>query len=276
MTAAEIRAAKLPWLIRRLAINVLPSLQSLDALAPAQDARDNKQRPFLGIGNPDFGKGLRIAALPSRSGPEQLILIPPLPETEAEVSRIAEVMRADPREDLFLGARASEKSIKEADLSRYRIVTFATHGILAGEWNGVDEPALVLSVPARPTAVDDGLLKASEIAALTLDADLVILSACNTAASDGRPGAEGLSGLANAFFYAGARKLVATHWEIPSAPAVEIATGMIEAHARLGRSDWSKSLQTAVVQMIDRKGPPQFAHPGAWGAHMVIGTATAR
>jgi len=83
------------------------------------------------------------------------------------------------------------------------VLTFATHGLLAGDLKGLSEPALVLTPPKEGTELDDGLLTASEVAQLKLDADWVILSACNTAAPDGTPGAEGLSGLAKAFFYAG-------------------------------------------------------------------------
>ena len=201
---------------------------------------------------------------------DQLIRVPALPDTQAEIVRIAEIMHADPESDLLTGAQASEKSIRDTDLTRYRVLNFATHAILAGDLKGLDEPALILAIPANALPENDGLLKASEIATLKLDADLVILSACNTAASDGTPGAEGLSGLANAFFYAGARNLVVTHWEIPSAPAVEIATGMIAAHEQEGRPDWSKALQASILAMID-EGPTEFAHPANWGAHMVVG-----
>ena len=91
------------------------------------------------------------------------------------------------------------------DLSDYRVLAFATHGLVSGELSGLGEPALVFTPPETGTEADDGLLTASEIATLKLDADWVILSACNTAAADGTPGAEGLSGMAKAFFYAAGR-----------------------------------------------------------------------
>ena len=72
------------------------------------------------------------------------------------------------------------------------MVAFATHGLVAGELEGVSEPALVLTPPAEGTETDDGLLTASEVAQLKLNADWVILSACNTDAADGTPGANGL------------------------------------------------------------------------------------
>lgn len=269
MTFQEMRRAKLPWMIRRTAINMLPSLQAI--AQPSQVAGDGaERRPFLGVGNPDFGAGLKVASLRGLS-PVKPLAIPMLPETETEIARIAEILRAEPAEDLLVGARASEAVIRRMALDRYRIVTFATHGILAGEFRGVSEPALVLAMPANPQPDNDGLLTASEVSSLRLNAELVVLSACNTAGSDGRPGAEGLSGLANAFFYAGAQNLVVTHWAIPSNPAVDISVGMIEAHQDAGTTDWARALQASVLKMTDGDGPVAYVHPGAWGAHMVVG-----
>jgi CHAT domain-containing protein/peptidoglycan hydrolase-like protein with peptidoglycan-binding domain len=273
MTFQEMRTAKLPWMIRRTAINMLPSLQAIEQFSRASGAGEER-RPFLGIGNPDFGAGLKVASLRGLSAVKPLA-IPMLPETETEITRIAEIVRAEPAEDLLVGERANEVVIRQMALDRYRIVTFATHGILAGEFRGVSEPALVLAMPTNPRPDNDGLLTASEVSALRLNAELVMLSACNTAGSDGRPGAEGLSGLANAFFYAGAQNLVVTHWAIPSNPAVDISVGMIEAHQGAQQTDWAKALQASVLKMMDGDGPVAYVHPGAWGAHMVVGAEAA-
>ena len=129
--------------------------------------------------------------------------------------------------------------MKRARLADYRIVYFATHGLVAGEVKGLAEPALVLTLPAKPTAEDDGLLKASDVAQLKLNADWVVLSACNTVAGD-RPGAEALSGLARAFFYAGARALLVSHWAVASDAATRLTTSafaLIKADPKLGRAE---------------------------------------
>jgi len=99
----------------------------------------------------------------------------------------------------------------------------------------VAEPALVLTPPSKATQIDDGLLTAREIANLKLDADWVILSACNTAAPEGRPGAEGLSGLAKTFFYAGSRALMVTHWWVASDATVLLTTGAIQEFSKIRR-----------------------------------------
>jgi CHAT domain-containing protein len=129
---------------------------------------------------------------------------------------IARALEADPA-DLKLGAEASVTAVKEIRLEDYRIVYFATHALVAGDLERFTkaraEPALVLSIPELPSAEDMGLLPASEVAELKLDADWVVLSACNTAAGDGT-GAEALSGLAQAFLYAGARSLVVSNWDV--------------------------------------------------------------
>ena len=148
--------------------------------------------------------------------------LPSLPETADELRTMAGILGGD-NSDLFLRERATERHIKSAALDKYRVLAFATHGLVAGELKGLAEPALVLTPPRVASAEDDGLLTASEVATLKLNADLVILSACNTAAADGTPGADALSGLTKAFFYAGARTLLVSHWPVASGAAVTAA-----------------------------------------------------
>src|SRR5439155_11346278 len=136
---------------------------------------------------------------------------------------------------ILLGARATETAIKnmseEGKLANYRVLHFATHGTVAGEIEGTAEPGLILTPPKEQTDVDDGYLSASEVAALKLDADWVILSACNTAAGSAQ-GAEALSGLARSFFYAGARALLVSHWSVDSAATVKLITSTVGATTR--------------------------------------------
>jgi CHAT domain-containing protein len=114
----------------------------------------------------------------------------PLPETTDELCAVARDLHATD-DDILLGARATERQIKSlsqsGSLVTHRIVHFATHGVLAGQLTPGTEPGLILTPPETATDEDDGYLSASEVAALKLDADWVILSACNTAAG----GAEG-------------------------------------------------------------------------------------
>jgi CHAT domain-containing protein len=161
--------------------------------------------------------------------------------------------------------------VKTTVLSQYRIIAFATHGLLAGEFKGVAEPALVLTPPNKATQIDDGLLTASEIANLKLDANWVILSACNTAAPEGRPGAEGLSGLAKAFFYAGSRALMVSHWWVASDATVLLTMGAIQefsADPKIGRAE---ALRRAMVRLMNGQSKPDFAHPVFWAPFALVG-----
>ncbi len=173
-------------------------------------------------------------------------------------------------EALILGTEATETRIKQARLADYKVLAFATHGLVAGDLTGLSEPALVLTPPEQGTEQDDGLLTASEVALLKLDADWVILSACNTAASDGTPGAEGLSGLAKAFFYAGSRALLVSHWPVASEAAVRITTRMLEEAEKpgVGRAE---AHRRAMLALIDDKDRPHFAHPLFWAPFVVVG-----
>ena len=129
--------------------------------------------------------------------------------------------------------------MKRAPLADYRIVYFATHGLVAGDVKGLAEPSLALSIPEQPSELDDGLLTASEVAQLKLNADWVVLSACNTIAGD-KPGAEALSGLARSFFYAGARALLVSHWAVDSEAATRLTTSTfdrLKSDPKIGRAE---------------------------------------
>ena len=154
-----------------------------------------------------------------------------------------------------LGANATETKVKQTNLSQYNVVYFATHGLVADDLkNTLDEPALVMTPPETPTALDDGLLTASEISEdLKLNADWVVLAACNTAAPDATPGAEALSGLAKAFFHAGARALLVSHWRVDSEAAARLTTMTFEIKSKnksLGRAE---ALREAMLAQITKK-----------------------
>jgi hypothetical protein len=160
--------------------------------------------------------------------------------------------------------------VKRTALADYRVVYFATHGLVAGDIAGLGEPSLALTLPKQPTELDDGLLTASEVAQLKLNADWVVLSACNTAAAD-KPGAEALSGLARAFFYAGARALLVSHWSVDSEAATRLTTStfaLMKADPKLGRA---AALRDAMLAYMNDKGSPLNAYPAFWAPFSIIG-----
>jgi CHAT domain-containing protein len=196
--------------------------------------------------------------------------LPALPETAGELQAVARALGASPQDDVKLGAAATLTNVNQLALDQYRVVDFATHGLVAGEVNGLSEPALVLTLPDRPTSDDDGLLTASRIAKLKLDADWAVLSACNTAAGD-KPGAEGLSGLARAFFYAGARALLVSHWPVDSDAAVRLTTGAfseLAAHPGIGRAE---ALRRSMKALIADRSSSRNADPAVWAPFVLVG-----
>jgi CHAT domain-containing protein len=202
--------------------------------------------------------------------PDAVRNLDPLPDTETELKRIAEALKA-PADDLHLAERATERGFRKTDAGAYRILAFATHGLMAGDFTELGEPALVMTPPKKAEPDDDGLLTASEIAGLKLDADWVVLSACNTAAADGTPGAEGLSGLAKSFFYAGTRALLVSHWPVSSEAAARLTTtafAAIESEPKLGRAE---AMRRAMQSMVEAKDAPYLAHPLFWAPFSLVG-----
>ena len=273
---------QVPWLMRRYAMSVLPSVSALPALrgyaAPAQ-----AKQPFVGIGDPVLeGQGARARAVSMadlfRGASVDVALLrklPPLPEAAEELRTEARLLGAGDG-DLYLRERATLPRVMQANLRDYRVVAFATHAAVGGELEGLSEPALVLTPPAQASEQDDGLLTASRVAQLQLDADWVVLSACNTAAGDGTPGAEGLSGLAKAFFYAGTRAVLVSHWPVFSKAAVKLTTTTFEALAKEPRLGRAGALQKAMLSMADSDTEPVLGHPMLWAPFVVVGEGWTR
>ena len=282
------------WLAKRYAFSVLPSVSSIQAFR--QFTKTNTaQEPFAGFGDPLIGattgttrgnrRKLNIATMfrnaPVKNAPnaaqatdiadvEAIRNAPRLPETADELRAMAKALKSD-QHSLWLQENATETKIKQLDLSKYRTLAFATHGLMAGEIKGIGEAGLILTPPQEGSLEDDGYLSASEIAKLKLNADLVVLSACNTAAADGTPGAEGLSGLAKAFFYAGARSLLVSHWPVASEATVPLTTGMLKEYEANPAQGKAEAHRKAMLALIDTPDHPGYAHPLFWAPFVVVG-----
>lgn len=268
----------LAWMGKRFSLTTLPAVSALIALRQFGKAGAGKE-PFAGFGDPSLHGGggavrkLNAAALFSRgtvANVSEVRKLTPLPETAGELLAIADVLKAD-RSNVFLRDRATETMVKNMDLSRFQVLSFATHGAMGGEFPGVSEPFLVLTPPRSGSELDDGLLTASEVARLKLNANWVLLSACNTAAPDGTPGAEGLSGLASAFLYAGSRAMLVSHWAVASDAAVVLTTQIFAETARepsIGKSEALRRAMRAVMSDLTNR---QFSHPMFWAPFVVVG-----
>jgi CHAT domain-containing protein len=195
---------------------------------------------------------------------------PRLPETADELRAMGKAVKSDLKA-LWLQENANETQVKSLDLSKFRTLAFATHGVLAGEVKGVGEPGLILTPPIKGSLEDDGYLSASEVAKLNLNADWVVLSACNTASSDGTPGAEGLSGLTKAFFYAGARSLLVSHWPVASEATVHLTTGMLNEYQANPAQGKAAALRKSMLRLMATPDHPEYAHPLFWAPFVVVG-----
>ena len=269
------------WLARRFAITVLPSENSLKSLRRFDRGKPGSE-PFRGFGDPEIAgrgrdRGVKAGLLFTRSGPadvEAIRELSRLPETADELFAIAKALGASPSA-VSVGRQATETLVKQASLSNVRVLAFATHGLIGGEFSGVVEPALVLTPPERPTPLDDGLLTASEVAQLKLNADWVVLSACNTASADGTPGAAGLSGLAKAFFYAGSRALLVSYWSIDSSATVRLVTQMVEEAAANPAKGKAEALRRSSLALMQGRATGRFTHPAFWAPFVVVGEGNA-
>jgi CHAT domain-containing protein len=169
------------------------------------------------------------------------------------------------------------QTVKSTDLSRFRIIAFSTHGLMAGDLDGLTQPALALSAPDIAGVDGDGLLTMEEILSLKLDADWVLLSACNTAAG-AVAGAEAASGLARAFFYAGSRSLLVTNWSVDSASARDLVTDIFRRQAANPKFSRAEVLRQAMMALIDGPGYIAdgktlytYAHPMFWAPYSLVG-----
>jgi CHAT domain-containing protein len=284
---ANFRAANISWLVRDLGVAVLPSISSFVALRSGAP-HIRATLAFAGIGDPvlaghpDRAQIASARALRGGDGrvdPKLIRALPSLPETRFEIEEVSKMLGGESARELtrlWLGSAATRSTIRSADLSRFEIISFATHGVVAGEIDGANEPGLVLTPSASGEEEDNGFLSATDISLMKLNASLVILSACNTAAGDGRPQAEGLSGLARSFFSAGARSVLATSWSIPSNPTVALMIATMRQRVDNPKIDWTTALRKATLAMIDELGDETNADPYAWGAFTVIGDGEIR
>jgi CHAT domain-containing protein len=272
------RLQNYPWAYKKFTFSRLPSLRSLNILRMEQSS-SIARNSFLGVGDPALGSAgtsLRGLTVLEQQGvnisPSTVTNLASLPETRREIEELANYFNA-PTTDLLFGSEASEKDLKAIDLKSYSTLAFATHGLLSGELPGLSEPALVLTPPENySSSFDDGLLTASEIENLDLNAELVILSACNTYFNlDIDTG--GLSSISGAFLTAGARNLLVTHWAVESEIASFITRTTIDRFQIQPEEGLAGALRYAMGQAQEN---PDWQHPAFWAPFSVVGNNYSR
>ncbi len=298
---------KVPWLARTHAVSLVPSaaalvtLRHLPAGSPerhklvgfgdpyfnAEEAADAAQDASLADHKSEVAEATATRGIPlrRRSVPQtenlnsaDLGVLPRLPDTADELRSIARALDADPATVLHLGKDANEHEVETLNLSKFKIVAFATHGLLPGDLNGLTQPALALTAPSVAGVGGDGLLTMSKILSLKLDADWVVLSACNSGAG-ADVNSEAASGLGRAFFYAGSRAILVTNWSVHSASARELVSDLFRRQAADSKIARAEALREAMVSMIDNKGYKDedgkmlfaYAHPLFWAPYTIIG-----
>jgi CHAT domain-containing protein len=301
-----------PWLARNHAVTVLPSTSALVTLRRLPAGASDREK-LIGFGDPYFNAveaaeaeqeqsaaPMQVAAVTDTGGAAvmtrgialnlrasphtedlnvaELATLPRLPDTRLELLAVANALAVDPNKALYFGKAANEQNVETINLAHYRIVAFATHGLVPGDLDGLTQPALALTAPDIAGINGDGLLTMEKILALKLDADWVVLSACNTAAGAGA-GAEAVSGLGSAFFYAGTRALLVTNWSVHSASARELITDIFRRQSSDPNLSNAEALRQAMTAMIDggvfkdASGQAEFsyAHPLFWAPYSIIG-----
>jgi CHAT domain-containing protein len=255
-----LRMANGQYVFERYAVGIAPSASAVVALwsrrtrAPAQPLR------LLAFGDPSISGAARGVARDAAdddtrdAGETDAGALPRL-EGAAREARL--VARYAPAGDVRLGDDASAAFLKQADLRPYRVLHFAAHAIV--DERSVDGTALALA----PGNGENGLVGAGDLAALQLDADLVVLSACRSAGGV-LVGGEGVQGLTSPLLQAGARALVATAWRIPDQRVVPFIDTFYGALAR--GLTVVEALRAAKLSALKNGEPPR-----TWAAFLAIG-----
>ena len=287
-------AAQAPWLVKDIAVSHVPTASGWLALKQLGKSPSSHQA-LMAWGDPAFdlkqavevvqapvapfttvrsAATLRSPDLAPRNvlDPDTYVTyskLPALPETRDEVLELAKILDANPEDDVILGAQATRASVLKSSASgqlwRKQVVVFATHGLLAGDLPNLNQPALAMASTAN--ASDSPLLTLEDVLSLKLNADWVVLSACNTAGADGRAG-EALTGLARGFFFAGSRSLLVTHWAVESESAMMITTKTFTAYKKHTTIRRAEALRQA---MLATMAQPRFAHPAYWAPYALVG-----
>jgi CHAT domain-containing protein len=253
------------WLVRRHAISYAGSAEAILAARTARGV--SADFDFLGVGDP-------VLRPKAGEDPARLLLrgtrldsLAPLPETRDELEASAEGFRAA---RVLLQDAATERNLRGEMVGAYRHLSFATHGLIREDLQGLSEPALVLTPVNAADPADDGLLTASEIADMNLRAAFVVLSACNTANFDLTQFAQDLPALASAFAVAGVPATLATLWPVNSEAGKRVVTDLF---ASLRETGAGPADALAQAQRRFLAAPPEraYLHPRFWAPFVVLG-----
>jgi CHAT domain-containing protein/Flp pilus assembly protein TadD len=266
------------WLLRSKAVALIPSVSSLITLRRLMPTKTaSTVDPLLAFADPELpGEPANKDAIETANGEmtlaKALASLPPLPGTRFEVESLRRAVDANPA-SVLEGKDATKAALMTRDLdgrlAKVRILEFATHGLMAGDVTALTEPALVLGSGKTP---EDDLLLASEAAGLNINADWVLLSACNTA-SPAAETADGLSGLTRSFLYAGGRALLVSHWRIRDDVASVLVPYVVMSQQKEPSLSNVQALRQASLAILDDV-TLDAANPRDWAPFTLVGEAT--
>ncbi|MBN8892159.1 MAG: hypothetical protein BGP12_03020 [Rhodospirillales bacterium 70-18] len=276
--ASNLAAA--PWLLRKMVISHVPAAANFVSLRKIAGG-SRAQRPWFGFG--DFHPVTLAQARKTYAGgcSDSAALfagLPPLPFATRELEAARALLGASPTDEL-LGSAFTAAAVLKTPLKNYRILHFATHALLPTDLHCQTESAIVTSAPPGAPDASGALLTASQVVGLDLDADAVILSACNSGGPGGGTAGESLSGLARSFFYAGARALLVTHWSVNDQAAAYLVADTLRRYRQSPTSGMAAALRDAQLGMLDDAGkglPAEIAHPFYWAPFALIGDGTGK
>jgi CHAT domain-containing protein len=242
------------WLVRRHATSY-PGSASAVVAARSRRFAPPRSADFLGVGDPVLSEA-------DAGG------LPPLPDTKTELEASA---KGFARTRLLLQGDATEGRVRTELATPYRYISFATHGLIRDDLQGLTEPALLLTPPAAKSQADDGLLTASEVADMALAARFVALSACNTANFDLTRMARELPALASAFAVAGVPATLGTLWPVNSETGRIVVSGIFERLRTQASADPADALADAQRAFLAAPPSRPFLHPRFWAPFVILG-----
>jgi len=268
--------ADAPWLVRKYTLAHVPAPSNFVSLRKIA-AGSRATHPWFGFG--DFHPVTLAQAQKTFTGAgcaesaKLLASLPPLPYARKELDAARALLAADASDEM-LGQAFTADAVLKARLKDFRILQFATHALLPAELRCQSEAAIITSAPPNAPSASGALLAASAVVGLDLDADLVVLSACNSGGPGGTTAGESLSGLARAFFFAGARALEVTHWSVNDQVAAFLVADTLRRlreNPNLGISGALRNAQLAMLADAGKGLPAEIAHPFFWAPFAVIG-----
>jgi len=235
---------------------------------PSRDAQaigsERETRGLVLVSNPGPAKSNPdgVCAAEARG----ILAFPALPETKAEAAAAVGAFGEDPARAVVAGSEFTDEAVESRrDLSDFRILLFATHAALPNQAECWPNPFLITT--RAQDATSEGVLETGDISGLELNADMVVLSACNTAAGD--TGGQALGGLAQSFIFAGSRSVVVSHWSVDSRATAELITGFFTAISQKARA--GDALAQAERRLMADEA---LSHPYYWAAFTIVGGPT--